>query len=216
MNQWLALGISCWLGLPMVAFGQDAGIRSGDVEIANSRVYVFVGKTGLGHEHGAIGKLKTGTLHLSSPEPQHSLGTLVFDMASFDADGDVARKYVGLEGSTDASTRSQVNANLLGKDVLNVRAYPTATFEAKQIEKLLSISNRGLAQYKFSGQFTLHGTTRPLEFIADLEIVKGWQHLRGEFEILQSDYGIKPFSKMFGTIGVSDKIKIYGDLYVAP
>ena len=62
----------------------------------------------------------------------------------------------------------------------------------------------------------LHGTTRPLEFVADVELVKGWQHAGGAFTILQSDYGIKPYSKMLGAVGVADKLEIFGDLYVAP
>ncbi len=45
-------------------------------------------------------------------------------MNSFDADTDAARRYLGLEGSTDESTRKQVNANMLGaigiKDKLTI------------------------------------------------------------------------------------------------
>ena len=36
----------------------------GDIYLPNSRVYVFVGKTGFGHEHGVIGKLKQGRVNL--------------------------------------------------------------------------------------------------------------------------------------------------------
>jgi polyisoprenoid-binding protein YceI len=191
-------------------------IKSGDLELQTSRVYVRVGKVGLGHEHGASCKLKSGSLHLSQPDASGSHGKLVFDMTSFEADSDAARKYVGLEGSTEEATRKQVNENLLGRDVLDVEKYETATFEAKRITKLDELSKRGLPKYKFEGDFTLHGTTKPLEFAADVEVVKGWNHLRGGFAILQSAYGIKPYSKMLGAVGVTDRLLIYGDLIVAP
>jgi polyisoprenoid-binding protein YceI len=191
-------------------------VKSGDLELQTSRVYVRVGKVGLGHEHGASCRLKSGALHLSQPDASGSYGKLVFDMTSFEADSDASRKYVGLEGTTDEATRKQVNENLLGKEVLHVEQHPTATFEAKRITKLEELSKRGLPKYKFEGDFTLHGTRKPLEFAADVEVVKGWNHVRGGFAILQSAYGIKPYSKLLGTVGVTDRLLIYGDLIVAP
>ncbi|MDX1929370.1 MAG: YceI family protein [Pirellulaceae bacterium] len=224
----LGLLSSLWMSLLLAVFlttgplrnlpAQDAApqVISGELELKTSRVYVRVGKVGLGHEHGASCKLKSGELHLDQPDASGSYGKLVFDMTSFEADSDAARKYVGLEGSTDEATRKQVNENLLGKEVLDVEQYPTATFEAKRITKLAELSKRGLPRYKFEGDFTLHGITKPLEFAADVEVVKGWNHLRGGFAILQSAYGIKPYSKMLGAVGVTDRLLIYGDLIVAP
>lgn len=184
----------------------------GDVHLDKSRVYIHVGKTGLGHEHGVIGKLKEGVIHLSGGEEGDQL---VFDMTSFDADSDAARKYVGLEGSTDDSTRQQVNQNMLGEGVLNVRKHPTATFAIKSIKPMKAGGERNLPQYQIKGEFTLHGKTQPVTILADAEEKQNWTHLRGSFSILQSDYGITPFSKAFGAVGVTDRLKIWGDLWVA-
>lgn len=183
--------------------------KPGDVYLKGSRVYAFVGKTGFGHQHGIEGKLKSGNLQLDAKSP----GTLVFDMASFNADTPGARRYVGLKGTTDAGTRSKVNANMLGAAVLNVRAYPTATFTATKVTPLKAAGGR--AQYRIDGKFTLHGTTNAVKVIANAETRGGWIHVRGRFAILQSDYGIKPFSKAFGAIGVADKLTIWGDLWIA-
>ena len=217
---WMLLVLATSLALDSYRLLQSqeaaSSISSGDLELATSRVYVRVGKVGLGHEHGASCRLKSGSLHLSQPDASGSYGKLVFDMSSFEADSDAARKYVGLEGTTDETTRKQVNENLQGKEVLDVADHPTATFEAKRITKLDELSKRGLPKYKFEGDFSLHGTTKPLEFAADVEVVKGWNHVRGGFAILQSAYGIKPYSKMLGAVGVTDRLLIYGDLIVAP
>ncbi len=52
--------------------------------------------------------------------------------------------------------------------------------------------------------------------IVDAEMAKGWLHIRGSFNIKQTDYGIKPYSMALGAIGVADTLKIDGDLFVAP
>ena len=57
-------------------------------------------------------------------------------MSSFTADSDDARRYVGLEGSTDSATRQEVNNNMLGPDVLDVQKYPTAKFKVNSIRFL--------------------------------------------------------------------------------
>jgi hypothetical protein len=36
--------------------------------------------------------------------------------------------------------------------------------------------------------------------------------VRGNFSILQTQYGIRPYSKAFGAVGVADRLTIYGDI----
>ncbi|QDU55708.1 YceI family protein [Aeoliella mucimassa] len=185
----------------------------GDFYLESSHVYTLVGKTGLGHEHGVVGEIKSGELHLGSAK---DAGEIVFDMTSFVADTDAARKYVGLEGTSSASTQQQVTDNMLGDQVLNVKKYPTATFRVISAEPYEKLSKRKLPQYLLKGEFTLQETTRPLEFLVEVEMAKGWQHVRGGFRIKQTDYGMKPFTKAFGAIGVADELTIWGDAWVAP
>ncbi len=178
----------------------------------SSRVFVYAGKTGFGHEHGVVGRIQRGTLRLGADQ---NAGQLVFDMARFEADSDAARKSVGLHGSTDLSTRQKVNANMRGQDVLNIRKYPTAIFTIESSRLLEEKSQRGFPQYRLDGKFTLHGVTQPVRIIADAEPREGWLHLRGGFVMLQSSYGITPFSKAFGAVGITDRLKILGDLWIA-
>ncbi|QDV45659.1 hypothetical protein Enr13x_55380 [Stieleria neptunia] len=187
--------------------------RPGAVQTQASRVYVFVDKTGLGHQHGVEAKLSASSLVLGASQ---NAGKLVFDMKSFSADTAAARKYVGLGGSTDASTRGAVNTNMRGPAVLDVARYPTATFEVTSATATGQTSSRGLPTYQLKGNFTLHGVTRPLAFSADVEQRSGWLHVRGRFSINQTSFGIQPYSKAFGAIGVTDRLTIFGDLYVAP
>jgi polyisoprenoid-binding protein YceI len=186
---------------------------AGHVNIEFSRVYIFVDKVGaVGHQHAIEGKLSNGNLFPSGK----CHGDLTFDMQSFEADTVRAQTYIGLEGTTDESTRKKVNENMLGSEILNVKKFSTAKFERVSIQPKQTLSKRQLPEYLLAGDFTLHEKTRPVEILCDLEVKDGWNHLRGTFKILQSNYGIKRFSKMFGTIGVTDELTIYGDLWIVP
>jgi hypothetical protein len=185
--------------------------RIGDVDLKDSRVYMFVGATGLGHEHAVEGRLASGWVHLGA---EQNAGELVFDLKSFDADTSVARKYIGLEGESDDSTRKQVNANMHGADVLDVAKYPTATFTIDSALAYKSTQQNAPPQYLLDGQFTLHGVTKHLRILAETEESKGMIHLRSRFSVLQSQFGITPFTKLLGTIGVADKLTIFGDAWI--
>jgi polyisoprenoid-binding protein YceI len=184
----------------------------GDVNLERSRAYIFVGKTGLGHEHAVAGVVKAGAIAIGAKE--HA-GEVVFDMTKFAADPDYARRYIGLEGASDASTQRKVTDNMLGPDVLDAAQFPTATWTISAAQATGKLSPRGKPLYQFDGQFTLHGTTRPLRLWAEAERHDGWIHIVGKFSMQQTDYGIKPFSKAFGAIGVANQLTIYGDLWVA-
>lgn len=185
---------------------------AGDVDIAGSRVYVFVGKTGLGHEHAVTGAVAAGRVRLGAAE---RAGTLVFDMRSFRADLPEARKLLGLEGETDPGTRKQVDDNMLGPAILDVSRHPTATLEIRSALPATQRSADGKTAYDLVGMFTLHGTARPVAIRAEAEMAGSVVRLWGSFVIRQTDYGIKPFSKLGGVIGVADELRIYGDIRVA-
>ncbi len=207
------------LGATAPLMGQDgaAAVQAGDVFLGGSRVYTHVYKKGLGHEHAVIGKLASGFLSLNGqPRPNQGMGELVFDIQSFVADTESARKYIGLEGTTDADTAKQVTTNMLSAEVLDAVKHPTATYKVSSIKESAAKSAKGLKQYEFNGEFTLHGVTRPLQLVAEAEYKDGWVHLVTKFTVLQTQFGIRPYRKAFGAVGVADNLDIYGDLWVAP
>lgn len=184
----------------------------GSIDISASRAYIYVGKTGFGHEHAVAGYLSDGAVHLGAAQ---NAGVIVFDMRRFVADTAEARQYIGLKGTTDASTQQQVTANMLGKDVLDAAKYPTAAFRVQSALPLRATSAEGHPLYRLSGQFTLHGVTQPLELDAEAIDSGRTVRLRGMFSIQQTQHGITPYSKALGAIGVADKLTIYGEIHVA-
>ena len=199
---------------PAVA-GQPVGAADGssNIDVESSRIYVFVGKKGFGHEHGVEGKLKEGTLQLGK---EQAAGKLVFDMASLDADTEAARKYVKLDPEFDQD-RQEINKTMKGKDVLDVDQHPTATFEISSAKQAAQPEGGKGTAYELKGNFTLRGKTRPLTLTASLsEGQNGKSRLTGNFKIKQTDFGIKPYSAGFGLAAVTDELVIYGDLQMTP
>ena len=205
--------LSAELGLRVHAAEPAAKpLASGDVDPVESRVFVHVGKRRLGHEHGVEGRVKSGHLNLEATE---NSGEIVFDMQSFKADTDVARKHVGLEGTTDAQEQTEVTQTMTGKGVLDVKQHPTATFTVASSKRLEVKSADGHPQYELAGEFNLHGKKQPLTVTAAAVAEKdGKQHLSGQFTIKQTDFGIKPYSAVGGLVSVKDELKIFGELWI--
>jgi hypothetical protein len=184
----------------------------GEVHISSTRIYVHVFKSGLGHEHAVVGMVKEGVIHLGA---ERDAGFVVADLTSFVADPDSARQYIGLPGLTDSSTQQKVTANMLGPDVLNVQRYPTTTARFQSAQRLAQPSPRGLVQYKLVGDLTLHDKTRPLSVIAEVEEKDGWVCLHTRWSLLQSDFGMKPYTMALGAIGVADRLDFFFEGYLA-
>lgn len=186
-------------------------LAPGEVDLNGSRVYVFVGKTGLGHDHAVAGSLRSGRLRLGVAD---QAGKLVFDMRSFRADTPEARKVLGLPGATDEGTRKQVDDNMLGPAVLDVDKHPTATFEIRSSLPSARQPTAGKTAYDLVGSFTLRGATRSVTIRAEAEAAGEFVRLWGGFAIKQTDFRMKPFAKFGGVVGVADELKIYGDIRV--
>jgi len=185
-------------------------LKPGQIDLDKSRVYVHVAKKGFGHEHAVEGRIKSGSIDMNV---EKGVGEIVFDMTSFSADSDEARKYIELEGTVDEETRDQVTETMRGPQVLDVEEHPTAKFAIKSSKR--QDDKTGDVLYLLKGDFTLHGKTRPLELHVERSLEEsGEVRLYTEFTILQTDFGIKPYKAAFGAVGVADKLTIWGDLWI--
>lgn len=214
----IALGFALWAGITSdIALAGSAATSSPagsfDTDLAASRVYCKVGSAGrLGHEHGVIGRLSAGTISLRN----NGLGELTFDMTTFVVDAPEARRYVGLSGTVSSSDQQKTNANMKGPHILDVARFPTATFAYNAAAALDGQAPGEVGRYRLEGQFTLHGVTRPLvlEAIVERTGTPGSLRMRCRFPILQSQFGITPYSALGGLVSVADRLEIWGDLVI--
>jgi polyisoprenoid-binding protein YceI len=178
------------------------------IDKEKSRVYARVDAVRVGHDHGIEGRLVEGALLPGGA------GKLVFDMASFTCDTPAARKHVGLTGSVSPADRRKTTSNMLSEYVLDAGAYSHATYSAEKMQPLDGQAAGEPGRYELTGKFTLHGVTRPLSFSATLARIEGSDDVRihGTFAILQTDYGITPYSALGGIAKVANQIQIWGEL----
>ena len=184
-----------------------------DVDLGSSRVYVKVGAEGYGHSHVCSGtrELREGRIGADKG------GELVFDMRSFAVDVAEARQALGLTRPVSPSDQKKITASMLGADVLDVARYPNAVFAIAAAVPLDGQPVGDVGRYQLRGEFTLHGVTRPLLFMATLEPTDrpSMVRMRGAFSILQSEYGMKPYSALAGLVRVADKLEVTGDLMLS-
>lgn len=197
---------------PQAAGGPAPRPPAGTIDLVRSRIYVKVDKRGLGHVHGVQGLVAGGQLFLGQAQ---QAGWMKFDLRSFDADTTEARKYVGLDGETDAATRKKVNDNMHGPHVLDVQQFPEAVFALRSAQ-VAPGSTPQKASYDLDGEFTLHRVKRPLRFQAHATLVEGMILLRGSFSLAQTDYAIRPYSTAMGAVGIADQLQVWGDIWIYP
>ncbi len=190
--------------------GQEKSLAPGDINLEASRVYIFVDKTGFGHQHAIEGRLAEGKLHIAG----RSAGRMVFDLQSFKADTNVARRYLGLKGEFEKKTQAEVTSNMQGTDVLDVAQFGTATFTIDSFQPTDERGKSGKTQYRLDGEFKLHGVKHPLRFIAEGIEDRGFLHIKGSFRMRQTDYKITPFKKALGAVGVGDVLTVHGDIWI--
>jgi polyisoprenoid-binding protein YceI len=205
----LALLVCLW---SMIGAAQGEVAQGGTVDVARSRIYVFVGKTGAGHEHAVEGVLSKGELDLK----QQNAGSLTFDLKSLSADTAAARKVLRLAGETDASTRGQVTANMLSATVLDTAKFPTAEFQVQKVQVLPADPKQPGDRYQLDGELTLHGVKRPVRLNVGTDPVDGLTRMRGTLELKQTHFGIRPYTKLFGAVGVTDELRVYGEIWIRP
>jgi polyisoprenoid-binding protein YceI len=185
-----------------------------EVDTKDSRIFVKVDKTTrLGHLHGVEGNFKSGKLTFGGE------GELVFDMASFTADTEEARRRVGLgDKPVSENEAKDVTDAMRGAKVLDVAQYPTATCRLTAITPQDKQAAGEAGTYLLEGRLALHGAEQKIQFKAKLEPgeKKGTLRMTGVFTVKQTDFGIKPVVAAGGFAKVADEIDIHGDLRLVP
>ena len=123
-----------------------------------------------------------------------------------DADGLEVRAATGGVKPLTESDRDAITDNLARK-VLHTDHHPEIHFASTAIEPA------GRGAYSVAGDLALAGTTRPVRFELEVTEEAGGTVLRASAAIDQSDFGIKPFSALMGTLKVADRVEIHAEAH---
>ena len=181
--------------LALCALPVAARADAHQVDTTHSTVTVFVFKTGLFSFAADNHRINAPVSAAALSEPLTSV-SLTVDAAHM--------TVLDKESATDKP--AQVQARMLGPEVLNVAQYPTIAFKSTAIAPAPS------GGWDVSGDVTIRGVTKPVR----LHVTKTENHYRGSTTLKQSDFGIAPISIAGGTVKVKDEIRIDFDIVEAP
>jgi polyisoprenoid-binding protein YceI len=177
-----------------------------------SNVYIQVWKDGVAaavaHDHVVEAHEISGTIIGDIADLTASKVDVTVKTASLTTDDSKSRARFKLEGEVPEKDIAAVLKNMKASDQLDVEKFPTVRFVSKSVskdgDKLVLI-----------GDFTLHGVTKeikvPVTFsMKDADTVEG----KGSFSIQTPDYGIEPYSALFGAIknkpGITIHLRLVG------
>jgi polyisoprenoid-binding protein YceI len=170
-----------------------AGIRAGSrtpIDTEHSTVTVVVGKSGVfrafGDDHHIGGAVKQGFVD----EDAHMVDILVD-----------ARGLRVLDPDASQEHRDQIQARMLGSDVLDANRFPDIHFASGKAEATE-------AGWTVHGQLQLHGQVRPVTATVQHQ----GNHYRGSIHLKQTDFGITPVAAAGGTVKVKDDVVVEFDI----
>lgn len=138
----------------------------------------------------------SATLDLNASDPQ--LSKLA---GSIDATSLAVREGTGGVKALTDSDRAEIEGNINGK-ILKTDRNPEITFEST------AIHSQDARFWRIEGQLTIAGTTSPVELEVSVKTGDGGTVLKASAPIVQSSFGIKPYSAMMGALKVADSVEI--------
>lgn len=186
----------------VVASAFAAAVRTAyKVDSAKSKIEIHVAKDGFlkafGHDHLVTATQFSGDVQVNAAKMEDSA-------VSFTAESAALRVIDPGESEKD---RSEVQANMLGAEVLDVARYPQIEFSSTAVK--VSSSAGGKFEVQVVGTLTLHGTQKPITLPAKVQIAgDGTFICDTEVSFLQSDFGITPYNPTRGAVKVKDKLTL--------
>jgi polyisoprenoid-binding protein YceI len=187
---------------------QGATIYEIDPQASILHIHVFRGGTfaRLGHNHVMSSKSVTGRVWM---RPQFSASgfELSFPVADLIVDDPEARRAAGSDFPPDipAADKEGTRKNMLRKDVLDAENYPTVTVKSAALAGSVQAP-------QITARITIKDATREVAIPATVAVNGDRLTANGEFEIRQTDFGMKPFSVALGALEVQDQLRIRFDL----
>ncbi|MBT8442179.1 MAG: YceI family protein [Gammaproteobacteria bacterium] len=190
-------------GLP-VSYYEDA-LQRGDsvyrVDPDASLVTVYVYREGplarLGHDHVVADRAVSG-LAAWSADATIARADLLLTVATLTVDDPDLREQAGFESEPSADDIAGTRSNMLKS--IEADAYPEI---AARVTLL-----RPPPDARVSMELRWHGVTKVYELPIELDRDADRFSASGTFEVLQSDFGIEPFSVFGGALSVSDRLDV--------
>ncbi|MFL6575434.1 MAG: YceI family protein [Povalibacter sp.] len=192
--------------LPPVPGTSVQGATVYEVNPQASKVHILVFKGGtlarFGHNHvmsvqGLHGRIWS---HASLAKSGFDLAFAVADLV---VDDPAARQEAGSDFPAEIpeKDREGTRKNMLRPEVLDAEQHPEITLQ--------SVSIAGSVQHPtVTARITIRGASHDVELSPSVRVEGARFTATGEFDLQQTDFGIKPFSAALGALEVQDRLHV--------
>lgn len=193
-------------GLPPIAPPDLSGAMLYKVSPQASQVDVLVFRGGtlarLGHNHVMTSRSVTGRIWIQSRLDKSGL-ELSFPVNELIVDDPGARRAAGDDFPPDIpqADKDGTRKNMLRAEVLDAERFPAITLRSVRV-------SGALPAVKIAVRIKIKEISRDVEVPASVTLDAGRLSASGEFDILQTDFGIEPFSIALGAIEVQDRLRV--------
>lgn len=191
---------------PAPAAADTRGATVYEVSPQSSQLSIYVFRGGkfsrLGHNHVMTSQHLAGRVWVH-PEFARSGFELSFPVAQLVVDDAAARRAAGSDFPPDIpqSDKDGTRKNMLKPEVLDGEHYADV--------KLRSAKVGGTPEApQVTAHITIKETSRDVEVPVKLAVAGEQLTASGEFDILQTEFGMKPFSVALGALEVQDRLHI--------
>jgi polyisoprenoid-binding protein YceI len=170
----------------------------------SGRLLVKTGRTGLGSRAGHELTIELtrweGSATIDTAVPERSSVTVTVDAGSFE----VREGAGGIKPLTD-SDRGSIQRTIQ-EEILNTAQYPTISFRSVQVEGTPE-------SFAVAGELTIKEETRPVTVHGSMT---GDDSVQGTATVVQSQFGIKPYSAFFGALRLADQVVVEFQVTLSP
>ena len=177
-----------------------------EVDSRSSQLSILVFRGGklsrLGHNHVMTSHDIRGRAWVH-PEFARSGFELSFPVMQLVVDDPQARRAAGSDFPPDIpqSDKDGTRKNMLKPELLDGERYPEVKMQAAQVGGTLQAP-------EVTARITIKETSRDVEVPVKIEAAGAKLTASGEFDVLQTEFGMKPFSVALGALEVQDRLHI--------
>lgn len=177
-----------------------------EVSAAKSEVHILVYRGGalsrLGHDHVVTSRALSGRVWLHPDFPSSGF-ELSFPVNELIVDDPQSRHAVGGDFPPDIppADKEGTHRNMLRPEVLDAQRYPHVSLRSTEVT--------GSFQFpRLTARVTIKDASRDIEIPATLALEGTQLTASGEFDVVQTQFGIKPFSIALGALEVQDRLHV--------
>jgi polyisoprenoid-binding protein YceI len=213
MLAWLGIAVGLAVGLARAESSPTAGAREYELQGSRSLLFVKVYKdpttyaSTFSHDHVVQAKNWKGSVTWNPANVAACKVSVSVPVTGLEPDDPALRSLVGFSSLLDAAAVAEVRANILHPDQLDAKRFPEITFTSTAC-----LPADG-ARVAVNGNLAIHGVQRPVMMSVMVSVDDKSFRAVGGFSSAQSEFGIRPYSALFGQLQNADRMDFVIDAW---